>query len=991
MMSSARRDPPGLDADTWRRIGVVLDGFRVSDLNKRPEVLVEACRAEGVRVEDVKPYLEAQEQSGEFPEQLDPAIFVDVLQILAGDAPSPTLKSGTRLGPYEILSLIGVGGMGEVYRARDTRLDRLVALKHLSAHVAASSEGRRRFEREAHATSVLNHPHICTLHDVGEHEGVAFLVMELAEGESLAARLTRGPLPIADAIQYGAQMAEALAAAHRQGIVHRDLKPANIMLTVHGVKLLDFGLAALRPQGVLMEGGHAEGLTAPGTILGTLQYMAPEQLQRRPVDARADIFSLGAILYEMLTGRCAFNADSSAGLVAAVLDRTPNPLSVDRPDTPAALDWTVAQCLNKLPGERWQNAADLAKQLRWLEASKPVADEQSSFRNTRRGKLARLVAGGALVAILVVGTSYVASQRQAANDGLAYRFAMLPPAGTSYEQLLTISPDGRRLAFSATDIAGQRSLWIRSLEGLTAQRVAGTEGALHPFWSPDSGSVGFFADLKLKIVELRTGNVRILSDSGSGGGGTWNADGVILFADQSLLSGRTSHAGLRRISADGGTAAAVARLEAGGPAIQAYPHFLPDGRHYLYMHMQPGTAEPGVYVGQLDSSESKRLLPAMVTVITPQQNAVHGPLRATYAAGHLFYLDHSDGTLVAQPFDTGRLELTGEAVRIAQTVESSAPGKSVYDVSPTGVLVYRPSVAPSGSPSQLVWFDRAGRETSRLGDPGPYRNAVLSRDGRHVLLDRLADGLDIGSIWRMDVKSGTSSRIVQGQLPVLSPDGKKLAYSAGPGRLAHITSLEGLKGDGILFSPPVESWAGDWSTDGRRIVGTALRPGTGHDVFATVVGSGNATYPIASGLDETDPRLSPDGRWLAYAAADHSKNWGVYVRAFDGPSATWLISPAGGRYPHWSADGRALFYVTADGTLMRTSVVPGPTFAVAGTTALFRRPELSVGFNDVSTARPYLVTPGDERILMPVPIETPAPAPAIVVTNWPALVRPSKP
>jgi serine/threonine protein kinase len=695
-MSSARRDPPRLDADTWRRIGVVLDGFHVSDLNKRPDALGEACRAEGVRVEDVQPYLEAQERSAEFPERLDPAILVDLLQTLADDAPSARLRSGTRLGPYEILSLIGVGGMGEVYRARDTRLDRVVALKHLSAHVAASSEGRRRFEREAHATSVLNHPHICTLHDVGEHEGVAFLVMELAEGESLAARLERGPLPIVDAVRYGAQMAEALAAAHRQGIVHRDLKPANIMLTVHGVKLLDFGLAALRRQGVLTEGGHASGLTAPGTILGTLQYMAPEQLQGKQVDARADIFSLGAILYEMLTGRYAFNADSSAGVVAAVLDRLPNPLSVERPDAPAALDWTVTQCLNKLPTERWQNAADLAKQLRWLELSRAVPDPQPASRNTGRRTLAWLAAA-ALAAIVVAGTSYVASQRP--DDLLTYRFAVPPPAGTSYEQLFTVSPDGRRLAFTTTDGAGQRSLWIRSLEELTAQRVAGTEGALHPFWSPDSGSVGFFADLKLKIAELATGNIRILSDSGTGGGGTWNGDGVILFADESGVSGRSSRVGLRRISAGGGTAAAVTHIEAGGAGIQAYPHFLPDGRHYLYMHMQPGTSEPGVYIGQLDSSQSRRLLPAVVTVITPEQTAVNGPLRATYAAAHIFYLDHSNSALVAQPFDLGRLELTGEAVRIAEGVESSAPGGSAYDVSPTGVLVFRPSAANDGSPA----------------------------------------------------------------------------------------------------------------------------------------------------------------------------------------------------------------------------------------------------------------------------------------------------
>jgi hypothetical protein len=555
--------------------------------------------------------------------------------------------------------------------------------------MAASSEGRRRFEREAHATSVLNHPGICTLYDVGEHEGIAFLVMELAEGESLAARLKHGPLPIMDAVQYGAQMAEALAAAHRQGIVHRDLKPANVMLTPHGVKLLDFGLAALRPRGMLVDEGHAEGLTTPGTILGTLQYMAPEQLQGKPVDARADIFSLGAILYEMLTGRSALNTESSAGVADAVQGRVPRPLSLERPAVPLALDSTVTRCLNKRPAERWQNASDLAKQLRGLEMSRAVAPSHSIFRSTRRRTMTWLAA---TAAITLVSVQYVASLREQSADRPVYRFAVPPPGGTSYEQLFSISPDGRRLAFTAADVAGRRSLWIRSLEGLMPQHVAGTEGALYPFWSPDSRSVGFFADLKLKIAELGTGTIRILTDSGVGGGGTWSADDVILFADESIPSGRASHAGLRRISAGGGMATAVTGVDT-GQAILAYPHFLPDGRRFLYMRLQRGMSEPGVYVGRLDTSESKRILPAIVTPVTPRYTQINGPLRATYAAGHVFYVNHSDGTLVAQPFDMSRLELTGEAVRIAHHVENLAPGRSAYDVSPAGVIVYRESLA----------------------------------------------------------------------------------------------------------------------------------------------------------------------------------------------------------------------------------------------------------------------------------------------------------
>jgi serine/threonine protein kinase/Tol biopolymer transport system component len=980
MMSPARGGRRQLDADAWRRIGAVLDRVADLDLSQRPDALNEACRAEGIRVEDVRPFLEAQQQSGAFPERLDPAILVDALQALADDAPRVTLAPGTRLGPYEILSLIGVGGMGQVYRARDTRLDRLVALKHLSAEVATNREARRRFEREAHATSVLNHPHICTLHDVGEHEGVGFLVMELVDGESLAHHLGRGPLPIIDAVRYGAQMAEALAAAHRQGIVHRDLKPANIMLTAHGVKLLDFGLAVLRPLGGVIAAEPQVGLTTPGMILGTLQYMAPEQLEGRPADARADIFSLGAILYEMLTGRCAFKADSSAGVVAAVLNRSLHPLSIDLPNAPAALDWTVAQCLTKNPGDRWQHAADLAKQLRWIAMSRALGDPQPIRRIALRA-LTWLAAVAATAAGVVI--PYALLQNQLASAQPSYRFEIPPPAGTSHQRLFAISPDGQRLAVTAADRGDRRSLWIHSLEQSTVQRVAGTEGALYPFWSPDGRSIGFFADLKLKIVELASGTVRILSDSGIGGGGTWNTDGVVLFADESVAAGRPSHAGLRRIAAAGGVATAVTRLGGEGPTIQAYPHFLPDGHHFLYMQLR--THEPGVYVGRLDGNDAKRILPAMVTTVTPQQTNVRGPLRATYAAGYLFYPDGKDGALVAQPFDTARLELSGEAIRIANDIEHSAPGRSAYDVSATGVLVYRSSRPTSASVSQLAWYDREGRELRRVGDPNAYMSAAVSPDGRSVLIEKLADGHD-RAIERIDVTSGTPSWIVQGLFPAWSPDGKRLAYSSGIGMLARVTSVEGRDSGGVLFRPPVESWAGDWSKDGRHIVGTALRADTGYDIFATVVGSGAATYPVASLMDETDPRLSPDGQWLAYAAADDSRRWSIYVRPFRRAGSTWLVTPDGGRYPHWSPDGREILYLTADGTLMRTRVALSPGFSATESASLFKRSELGTGFNDIMTTRPYDVAPDHSRILMRIPLESPTPTSLIVLTNWRALV-----
>ena len=707
-MSSERGDRGRLDADAWRRIGAVLDRVSGVDLRGRPDALEQACRAEGIRVEDVRPYLEAEDSSGLFPGRLDPAILKDVLHALAAGSRSAPLEPGARLGRYEILSLIGVGGMGEVYRARDTRLNRIVALKRLTAHVAASLEGRKRFEREALATSTLNHPHICTLHDVGEHEGTEFLVMELVEGETLAARLERGALPTSEALQCAAQVTDALAAAHRHGIVHRDLKPANIMLTAHGVKLLDFGLAALRPPPGLIDGGHDKGSTAAGTILGTLQYMSPEQIQAKPVDGRTDIFAVGAILYEMLTGRKAFDADSPAGVVAAVLDHTPQPLKNDRPDVPAVLEWAVAHCLSKVADERWQSAADLARQLRWIEASRTVEDPQPAFRPARRGTIAWLAVAAA-AAVAAIAIAYFVTERQQAGTRLTYRFEIPPLPGTSYEGPFSISPDGRRLAFTTTDVAGLRSLWIRAVDGLTAQRIESADGARYPFWSPDGASLGFFADRKLKIVDLGTRNVRILTDTGSGGGGTWNADGVILFADESTATMRRPSAGLRRVSASGGVAAPATRSESekDSHAIQAFPHFLPDGRHFLYMHL--GVSAPGVYVGRLDANERKRILPALVTVVGSQRINVNGPVRATYAAGHLFYLDNSDRTVMAQAFDVRRLQLRGAAVRIAENVENPAPGLCAYDVSETGMLVYRPQPPEPDNPSQLSGFDRGNR------------------------------------------------------------------------------------------------------------------------------------------------------------------------------------------------------------------------------------------------------------------------------------------
>jgi serine/threonine protein kinase len=491
-----------LTPEAWWRIGTVLD--RVSDADSRTwnEALAHACEAEGVRVADVEPFLTALRRSGRFLEHLDPGILEECVRALAADD-RPALAPGARLGAYEVIEALGAGGMGEVYKARDTRLSRLVAIKLVRVQIGQLAEARQRFEREARAISALNHPHICTLYDVGEHDSREFLVMELIEGETLAARLERGPLSIEETLRYGIQIADALASAHRQGIVHRDLKPSNVMLTPRGAKLLDFGLATLRaPQA--LSGAPDPTVTAEGAVLGTVLYMAPEQLEGKSVDARADLFALGAILFEMLTGRRAYDADTTS-------------IIKERLDAPPAFDWAIRQCLVKTADQRWQNAADLASCLQWIAASPGTTDERPKTSSRRRMLIPFAVT---IVAVLLASILFATRSRKT-PVGEPFRYDIPPPEGTTYGNMFALSPDGRRIAFvaAAADATGGRALWIRPLDALISQRIAGTENALYPFWSPDGTRIGFFADNKLKKVELATGNVQIICEAGLGGGG----------------------------------------------------------------------------------------------------------------------------------------------------------------------------------------------------------------------------------------------------------------------------------------------------------------------------------------------------------------------------------------------------------------------------------------------------------------------------------------
>ena len=876
------------------------------------------------------------------------------------------LTAGTKLGPYEIQSPLGAGGMGEVYRARDTRLGRDVAIKVLPSHLGSDPDLKARFEREAKAISALSHPHICHLYDIGSQDGTDYLVMELLEGETLADRLKKGPLPLRQAMQYGLEIAEALEKAHSNGIVHRDLKPGNVMLTKSGAKLLDFGLAKPAPNAPTLASGSMATMSTPltvqGTILGTFQYMAPEQVQGHDADARSDIFALGAVLYEMTTGKRAFSGKSQISVMSAILEKEPEPVSAIQPRAPRALDHVIQRALAKDPNDRWQTARDLIQELKWsAESAAPPSGAVPAAPGSRtRERLAWVVAGAlavALITVLFAGAYWWRNSKPPAET--MYFPAPLPFSVRD----MAVAPNGHTIAVVGYQESARKNvLWIYELGSRGARSLAGTEGASYPFWSPDGRSLGFFADAQMKKVDVAGGPVQTICDAPSGRGGTWNKDGVIVFAPMVTE-------GLFRIPASGGTPTQISDINKSlGQSGLRWPMFLPDGRHFLYLAANFTGQKGGniIYVGALDSKE--------------KHFVVESTANAAYAApGYLLF--YRDKTLYAQPFDLKRFALTGEPTVILPDVQFLPQVKrAVFAVSDQGLLL-----AQSGSEaalSQLMWFDRKGNAVGMVGKPEVYGNVFLSPNGKSVATDKTDMGSLNIDVWTYELQGDSGKRLTFDpaidSVPVWSPDAARVVFASNRQTYfgLYLKNSDGATDEKGIVQDEVGNFPSDWSRDGKYIL------------FCRGSDLGLVTFPeLKSSLFLKAPsvlrngQFSPDGKWVAYASNESGK-WEIYVTSFPDARGRWQISSSGGEQPRWRGDGKELFYLSLDGKMMAAPVTTGTHFDAGTPVVLFQStPRQPVLVYDLFV---YDVSRDGQRFLINTQVKQGDSAPMSVILNWPA-------
>jgi eukaryotic-like serine/threonine-protein kinase len=873
------------------------------------------------------------------------------------------IRTGQHLGPYEILSAIGAGGMGEVYRARDTRLDRIVAIKILPNDRAARADMRERFEREARTIASLNHPHICTLYDIGHQEGTDFLVMEYLEGETLAECLKKGPLPLDQVLHYAIEIADALDKAHRKGITHRDLKPANIMLTKSGTKLLDFGLAKLKASPTASPLSQlptaTDSITAQGTILGTLQYMAPEQLEGKEADARTDIFAFGVVVYEMATGKKAFEGKSQASLIAAILEREPPAMSSLQPMTPPQLDRVVKKCLAKEPEKRWQDASDLCDALKWiaeaLESTKGVALDAKRTRELWRPVAFAIAA----VALAVAGGMAIWNHRPAQPRPVTRTVIALPPEqqlAALDQPVIAISPDGNYLAYAATPRGQTQQLFLRAMDSLEARPMPDTEGAISPFFSPDGQWVGFFQSGTLKKVSVSGGAAVSMGYAANPRGASWNpGQRTVIFA--SNLDGP-----LQQVSYEGGASQPLTQLEK-ADITHRWPEVLPGGKAVAFVAAPRDTsvASDRILVRSLQTGE--------------QRDFGQGVTYPRYVpSGHLIYAQGT--TLMAVPFDPDRLEIKGSAIPMVEGVAvSQISGAAQYGVSTTGSLVYVSGIVTVQR--KLVWVNRNGTEQALPAPAQAYRYARLSPDGRRVAVE------SDSQIWIYDLARDTFTRLTfegtTNQGPVWTPDGKRITVDSNKEGTANLfwQLADGSGGLERLGTSQRAQVPRSWSPDGQLLAFHENNITSGKDIWVLRLSDHKAEPFLRTPFNEGGPVFSPDGHWLAYIS-DESGRPEIYVKPYPGPGGKWQISTEGGNEPAWNRNGRELFFRSGS-KMMAVEVTTQPTFSAGKPKLLFEGQYVPVQAGLMGTA--YDVSPDGQRFLM-IKASEQAPTQINVVLNW---------
>ena len=851
------------------------------------------------------------------------------------------LAPGDQLGPYRIESAIGEGGMGAVYKAKDTRLDRTVAIK------VSNEQFSERFEREARAIAQLNHPNICQLYDVGPN----YLVMEFIEGTPL-----KSPLPLTEALKAATQICEALDAAHRKKITHRDLKPGNILVTKSGqIKLLDFGLAKITAPTSENDATKTLPLTSMGTIIGTLPYMAPEQLEGKEIDARTDIFAFGAVLYELITGKRPFQGGTQATLITEIMSKEPSTVE------PPALDRVIRRCLAKNPDDRWQTARDLKESL-----SLP-AETQARSSHPRPWIVATAVLSLALAALALLHF------RETAPEIRVTKSSILPPDKSTFNTI-AVSPDGRRIAFSAIDNSGKTQLWVRSLDSTTALPLPATDNASFPFWSPDSRFIGYFTTNKLMKIEASGGPVETICDATSGRGGAWNRDGTIIFGGLFLP--------LTRVQAAGGQPKTLASFDSARQELDhRWPAFLPDGRHFIYTVRSSRPANSGIFLSSLDSTERTRLLPDdsnAAFALTPDAQG-----RLLFARG---------GMLMAQPFDPAKLQLSGEAVPVVEQLGyNSIFLLGAFSISANGVLVYNSSFL-GGLDNQYTWFDRNGKRLGTVGKPGLHLQPSFSPDEKQVVVDRFDTQAKSNDLWLLDLSSGVSTRFTfdpaNDRQPVWSPDGSRIVFASNrDGQFNLYQKISSGAGkDELLLKSEFAKMPTGWSLDGRFLIYTDLNPKTKPDLWVLPMTQGTGGKPVpflVTPFNEREGAFAPDGKWIAYTS-DESGKPEVYVQPFPASGAKWQISNNGGSHPKWRRDGREIFYFGADSKIVAVEIKTGATLQVGVPQPLFDARSLS----GPSALVTYAVTRDGQRFLIPAPVrEESSGTPATLVVNWTAGLR----